>query len=102
MCDSKNNNRTLIVALFKDSEADALSATAINSFFTGINDVTSSSLQQVFLREFVVAGSTNLITFKIRFGSSNGSSVGLNKSELGGHKFGSAGKFGFTITELLP
>lgn len=61
-----------LVALFKDSDADALKAVIANDYSTGAQAVN-------FIYE-MTAGSTSEITFKLRYGANSGTSYWLRES----------------------
>ena len=86
-----NGNAQRIAALFRDALPDALAA---KSTYVG-NWVDPVVLT---VRATVVAGSTNLTTFKTRFGSELAATYTMNGSN-GGRRFGAADKSSMKITE---
>jgi len=87
---SMNNNRNMVVALFQDSTAGALAATA--SFMASNGD-----LMTVPLRHRMVAGTTSATTFKVRAGAGAATAT----LTVNG-KFGGVSASSITITELTP
>jgi hypothetical protein len=79
------------VALFQDSIANALAATA--NWFQ-----TSGSTQTIPLRHVVVAGSTSARTYKIRSGNHNAGTTRLNGT-AGSRRFGGVAASTLKITE---
>ena len=79
------------VALFKDTGVNAIFATAFD-FALGI------SWNPIFFRYTLLAGSTSLQTFSIRFGSNDGGTVEMNTTRLG---VGTS-TLNLSITEVLP
>lgn len=84
----------VIMALFQDSTANALCATA---FFT----YSPYAGGQGMLLHSVAAGSTTARTFKVRAGGSSAGTTTIN-GESGARKFGGVGFSGLLVIEVLP
>lgn len=93
MCDA-DTVRYVMAALFVDSTADAISATAVT---VG----NASNNNQMTVSAVITAGSTAARTYKIRYGMQAGTGV-MNGSYGSGHIFGAAALATFTIMEVLP
>ena len=89
---SVTTNRQLIFALFKDATANAL-AVSIAGF-----QASGTAEESVNLEHFMTAGTTNAITFRLRFGSNNGTGY-LNGSGVE-QRFGGSAATGMTIMEI--
>ena len=89
---SINADKRLIMALFQDSTAGALSAA---------HDMlrTTNYSTQVSLRHYMQAGTTSETTFKIRAGPSGAGTYSFNGNVNGG-LFGGVGSTFLTITEI--
>ena len=88
---SGGNNMTM--ALYRDSEANALSV--LGGLVSGSNIIT------VPLRYRMVAGTTNETTFKIRISGQGGGTHTFNGSG-GSRRYGATAKSSMLITELTP
>tara|TARA_R110001632_G_scaffold231704_1_gene370812 strand:- start:24 stop:842 length:819 start_codon:yes stop_codon:yes gene_type:complete len=85
-------NRYVVMALFQDDTANALSATAtFESVSTGLI-VTP-------LNHFMTAGTTSETTFKVRMGDNAGGTFTFN-GDNGGRMFGGVANSSITITEI--
>jgi len=85
-------NRYLVMALFKDDIANALSVTAtFESVQTGLI-VTP-------LNHFMTAGTTSEITFKVRMGANSTDTFTFN-GDNGNRQFGGVANSSITITEI--
>lgn len=88
------NTPWIIVALFRDSIADALAvSTTFNNLSTAGATITFSYILDV--------PSTSAQTYKVRIGPSSAATVTLN-GQSGGRMFGGAAVSGITITEYTP
>lgn len=81
------------IALFQDSTANALTATA--GFIGSVNNTPIACP----LNYYMVAGTTSATTFKIRAGSSAGATLTVNGSD-GGRWFGGVMNSSITISEI--
>jgi len=81
------------VALFQDSTENALSV-------TGFQTHTTSTLYPISLRYFMTSGTTNSITFKIRFGPSVNTRTAYIGRNHNGATYGGTLSAVFTITEF--
>lgn len=88
-----SSNPSIIIALFVDSTANALTAT-----ITTPNGVGYS--QQFGLKYIESAGSTATRTYKIRYGPSSATAYMLNYN--GNNAFSTAKQATLTVTEILP
>lgn len=84
----------LIVALFQDTIANALAATA------GHNP-TNTAGRIMTLEHEMVAGTTSSITFKVRAGTDGVATISFN-GQSGGRIFGGVMASSITIEEILP
>lgn len=82
----------IIVALFQDSVADALAASA------AFNSLSGGGMTITFTH-YMTAGSTSLMTFKVRIGPSSAATITFNGS-AGGRIFGGVAASSITITEI--
>lgn len=83
----------VIAALFKDSDANALSVGGTaNSFYTEF-------MGGIMIEHYMTAGTTSAITFKVRGGPSNSGTAYFN-SDSGGRKYGGALISSITVTEI--
>lgn len=83
----------VIAALFKDSDADALSVGGTaHSFYTEF-------MGGIRIEHYMTAGTTSAITFKVRGGPSNYGTAYFN-SDSGGRKYGGALISSITVTEI--
>lgn len=82
----------LILALFRDSGADAVAVTS-QGFDTGTKAMTISLIY------YVLAGSTSPTTFKVRVGCEGAGTTTLNGS-AGSRLFGGSAASGIVITEI--
>jgi len=89
---SATNNRQLIFALFKDTTADAL-AVSIGGF-----QAAGTAEMGINLEHFMTAGTTNAITFRLRFASNNG--TGYLNGSGSEQRFGGSAATGMTIMEI--
>ena len=88
-----NSGAKILVALFQDTTAGALSATAFDVENTG-------TTHAIFLRHVMTAGTTSATTFKIRVGfSTAGSAWWLNKADSA-NLFSTIPSSVLTITEI--
>ena len=87
---SLGNNRNMVIALFQDSTANALAATASYQASTG-------ELMTVPLRHKMTAGTTSATTFKVRAGAGAATAT----LTVNG-KFGGVAASSITITEYTP
>jgi len=85
-------NRQLIFALFKDTTANAL-AVSIGGF-----QASGTAEMAVNLEHFMTAGTTNAITFRLRFGSNGG--TGYLNGSGSEQRFGGVSATGMTIMEI--
>ena len=88
------NNRQVILSLFKDTTANAL-AVSIGGF-----QAAGTAEMAVDLTHFMTAGTTNAITFRVRFGANDSGSASLNGNPSDGQRFGGSTATGMTITEI--
>ncbi len=82
------------VALFRDSTANALAAARGEIFNAGENNAISFS-------HFMAAGTTSLITFRVRAGGLQAGTFTFN-GEGGARKFGGVLASSITVTEIVP
>tara|TARA_S200002703_G_C3634242_1_gene194800 strand:+ start:27 stop:542 length:516 start_codon:yes stop_codon:yes gene_type:complete len=85
-------NKYVVMALFQDDIANALSATAT---FEGV----STGLVVTPLNHFMTAGTTSAITFKVRMGANDTSAFTFN-GDNGNRQFGGVANSSITITEI--
>ena len=90
---NNTNNRRGIIALFKDSVANALASSYADYQAAGTGE------QGLDLTHFMTAGTTSEITFRIRFASDGSGTTTLNGSS-GGRLHGGVLATGMTITEI--
>lgn len=83
------------VAMFKDSDADAIAS------IHGTIHASDYGLPIV-LRRIVTAGSTSSRTYKIRFGSSSGATAYINRTSSQADIFSTTARSTFTVTEYTP
>ena len=81
------------LGLFQDSTAGALACTMTA-------EISDSTMQKVFLRHYMVAGTTSATTFKVRAGSQTASTTTFN-GVGGARKGGGVLASSITITEYL-
>lgn len=84
----------IIIALFKDSDADAIATVAT------FNNLSTAGAT-IPLRHFIIAGSTSPQTFKVRIGPSSAATVTVN-GQSGGRIFGGVAASSISVTEILP
>ena len=92
ICAAITNNRQVIFALFKDTTANSL-AVSIGGF-----QAAGSAEMAVNLEHFMTAGTTNAITFRLRFGSNGG--TGYLNGSGSEQRFGGVAATGMTIMEI--
>ena len=92
ICAAATNNRQVIFALFKDTTANAL-AVSIGGF-----QASGTAEMAVNLEHFMTAGTTNAITFRLRFGSNGG--AGYLNGSGSEQRFGGVAATGMTIMEI--
>ena len=85
-------NKYVVMALFQDDIANALSATAT---FEGV----STGLIVTPLNHFMTAGTTSEITFKVRMGANDTSTFTFN-GDNGNRQFGGVANSSITIMEI--
>ena len=88
------NNRQVILSLFKDTTANALTC-ALGGF-----QAAGTAEMAVDLTHFMTAGTTNAITFRVRFGANDSGSASLNGNPADGQRFGGVAATGMTIMEI--
>jgi len=93
---SSNNNITLSMALFKDSETNARAAVAQYMGYGIANGV----MHTVDLRYTMVSGATTAMTFKVRAGGSVAGTTTFNGANAA-RKFGGAAASSIVISEVL-
>jgi len=81
-----------IVALFLDSGADAIAV-------GGGSYITANWGRQISISHYMTAGTTNVMTFKVRAGGNTAGTTYLN-STAGGDYFNGTYNSGITITEI--
>ena len=91
---SQTNNRQVVMALFKDSTANAL-ATALGGF-----QAAGTAEMAVDLTHFMTAGTTNAITFRVRFGCNGSGSASINGNPADGQRYGGSVASGMTVMEI--
>ncbi len=91
---SLTNNRQVVMALFKDSTANAL-ATALGGF-----QAAGSAEMAIDLTHFMTAGTTNAITFRVRFGCNGSGSASINGNPADGQRYGGSVASGMTVMEI--
>ena len=84
-------NAYVVMALHKNSDADALAAVA--------EFIVSGAQAPITLRHKMTAGTTSAITFKMRAGTNTGSTLAIN-SFNGARVFGGASASIMTVTEI--
>jgi len=89
---SSNGVGRIVVALFKDSIADALNVSAVYN-------ESADFARNMTLAHYMEAGSTALQTFKVRIGNSVSGTTTFNGTDEVS-KYGSAIKSSITITEI--
>ncbi len=92
VCASHSSGSTIGVALFQDTTAGALAATAFTSS-------TANQVNSIPLVYFMAAGTTSSTTFKVRVGSNTGSTTQINKG--GTSLFNGTCTSSITITEIV-
>ena len=85
-------NGPLSVALFQDSTAGALAATAAHPASASVSEV-------IVLRHYMTAGTTSATTFKVRAGAAGAATTTFNGTS-GARKFGGVAVSSITITEI--
>lgn len=92
--DSSAGGNRMTMALFQDSTANALAASALQQG-------SSTASTQMFLRHTMVAGTTSATTFKMRMGLAAGGTTTFNGAG-GARKFGGVAASSIVITEYSP
>lgn len=87
-----NNNRDIVTALFQDSTASALNASATISS-------TADDPKPLILEHSMVAGTTSATTFKIRIGPATATTVRLNGTSAA-RRFGGVSAATLTVQEV--
>lgn len=93
-CETGNTGNAIAAALFRDSDASAVSVALIMSVYSSTNNTAGCAT----LRYRVAAGSTSATTFKVRVGNDVGSMLLNTQPALG--SYGSKVASSITITEL--
>lgn len=93
LMDHTSAGSQLIAALFKDSDADALTVMA--------HQGPNTSFLSLKLKYVMAAGTTSAITFKVRIGSDTAGTVTFNGLS-GTRRFGGVAGSSITIREILP
>lgn len=88
------NGYPIIMALFKNSDTDALAATM--DFVS-----TSGAPTQISMSHYMTAATTSTITFKVRIGCTNAGTTTFN-GVAGGRYFGGTMASSITVTEVNP
>jgi hypothetical protein len=91
---SNNTGVTNVAALFQDSTANALCASAKSSM--GV----ANAMTQVTLKHRMTAGTTSATTFRVRVGPSGAVTMGINGTAGSGRFFGGVYISSITITEF--
>lgn len=94
ICGCSNNSRRLIMALFQGTTANALAVSTAGFQASGTAEMA------VNLDHFMTAGTTDEITFRVRFGANTTSSASLNGNPTDGQWFGGVAATGMTISEI--
>lgn len=93
---SSSYNQDVAVALFQDNIVNALAAAATQSPAQG-----SMGMIPLVLKHVMTAGTTDPITFKVRYGVSSDTAI-INGGNNGSRKFGGVCMSTVTITEINP
>lgn len=91
---SANGSNRICLALFQDSTANALSATALSA-------ANTTTMDNAVLTYEMVAGTTSPTTFHLRFGDSSANDSYLNGNS-GGRIYGGVQRATMIITETIP
>ena len=94
ICGCSTNNRRLMMALFQGTTASALAASTAGFQAAGTAEMAIN------LDHFMTSGTTNEITFRIRFGPSSSGSASLNGNPTDGQRLGGSAATGMTIMEI--
>lgn len=94
--EAANTSDAMVVALFRDTTADALAAGACS--MSGA-DIAPTNF---YLRHRMVAGGTGAITFRVRAGLNNANTLVFNGGSGTGRKFGGVIPSSIKITEYKP
>lgn len=91
--DTGAGDTNVVIALFQDDTADALTAKTLR--------LSSSGTDSLFIIYHMVSGTTSSTTFKIRGGSGTNNGGGINQNSAGSQLLGGVAETILTITEYV-